>query len=927
MACVECRQQKSRCDAHQRIPCSRCSKKGLQCNLKSDYKRTDKRARIAQIEKEFSILKNTLTNVQAKELLLKVPSLVGTNFASTQFPPPVGQPQSHQPLANYASNDWPVSVSPHPGNHTLHSNSTSEANNSLPNTPSIQKLMNPPAQNELPAAASNSYNSGLNNHNGNNENGININNNIPEGMYHPDSKIILTDELLACEEKSIDSVTISSETIKALYIEYVEYYHVILPVVDIKRGPESIYRLCPALFWVMMFVSLRRFPEDHDKAMLIKLSPIVKDILAEISISPITRYNPTEEDEPILNASSVFSVQAFLLYTFWPPITSSLSADSSWNTIGAALFQAIRIGLHTSLATNPDTKLDKAQENTRTWICCNIVSQTIATSFGFPAFVQFDSSVWSAFRPESPIQLPKSIKYMMEIAHFEDQVGKTLNTNPLDPYGLADPTERLPLLKVLLRQLDELEIKIAKYDLSLSSDQNGLRKFQLLSARISLLTYYFMDSSRIANFELQKGLVQVYNAAVGLVSHAQLCQAKDKKFVKYLPGVYILNIWQASCIIGKLAHSPLKNVIDLGSGKQSYQAAITLAAKASILKHDMAHRSSGIMRNMWQLFRTLDAKKLTGLSITIRTRMSASVFFDCLFLLREQVGMIKLNSKSKNENSGSNNDNANSNDLTAGDNPKRSGTTSGSVSDDDDDDYDNDDRDSSNEEVIASDDNNEDEIKKDGEGSSHTTPGSNTSSKTKKQRSLSNTMNAESKARKIIRTIPLDPQPITAQRGKRLSIFNVVNQTPLSESLYGVNRSPDTFRDPNSPAIKKTPISNQRQTSNPQQNPQYQPPNQHVLQTRTQASAAGHNNPQYHPPFSSQEPFKQFQSVPNSFQTTPTNNPDSNNMSNATLTEMVLNESPLQGGLEGLEFNGMDISTDLLWKDVDSVMNDFGFHT
>lgn len=59
MACVECRQQKSRCDAHERYPqpCTRCTKKGLRCNLKSDYKRTYKRARIAQIEREFSELK------------------------------------------------------------------------------------------------------------------------------------------------------------------------------------------------------------------------------------------------------------------------------------------------------------------------------------------------------------------------------------------------------------------------------------------------------------------------------------------------------------------------------------------------------------------------------------------------------------------------------------------------------------------------------------------------------------------------------------------------------------------------------------------------------------------------------------------------------------------------------------------------------
>ena len=51
-----------------------------------------------------------------------------------------------------------------------------------------------------------------------------------------------------------------------------------------------------------------------------------------------------------------------------------------------------------------------------------------------------------------------------------------------------------------------------------------------------------MDTVRIAQFELQKGLIRLYNAAIALISHTSECQAEDKKFVKYLPGVYLLNL-------------------------------------------------------------------------------------------------------------------------------------------------------------------------------------------------------------------------------------------------------------------------------------------------------------------------------------------------------------------------------------------------
>ncbi|ODV79141.1 uncharacterized protein CANTADRAFT_6315 [Suhomyces tanzawaensis NRRL Y-17324] len=890
MACVECRQQKSRCDAHEKHPdpCTRCQKKGLQCDLKSDYKRTYKRARIAQIEREFSELKKTLTSAQTQELFAKVPSLSQSDFGSSSGTQPVsGQsairqnnsltsqvqsplnfqntfaPATQQSPLPYQNHTPSNSIQPHQQlinqhSHLHHSNSpydnrfshnSSETNNSIPNTPSIYRPLD-------------------------------------ESIMHTTGEIrhSIPHYSLDCEEKTMDSVSLSPETIKSLYLEYVERYHQILPVVDISLGPERIYKLCPSLFWVIMFVSLRRFNEDSEKSLLLQLSPLVKGILAEIMISPISRYNPIEEDEPIYNALSVYSVQAFLLYSYWPPITSSLSADSSYNTIGNAIFQAVRIGLHSPGSqykhqdqpqepnpTQSQPQISIIQENSKTWILCNIVSQTIATSFGFPAFTQFDTSIWTT-STSSAFKLPVAIKFMMEISNFEDQVSRTLNTNPMDPYGLINSAERLPILKLFMRRLNELEIKM-NHELP---SEDGFRKFQLYAARVHLLSYFFMDSSRVSSFELQKGLIQLFNAAITLINHTQSFQIKDKKFVKYLPGVYILDIWQAACILGKLIHSPMKKFVDTGSGKQSYEIAISLAAKASIMKHDIAHRSSGIMRNMWQLFRTLHEKNLNNLNITIRNRMSASVFFDCLFLLRDQVGMTKFSSHDdeKNEVDGDEIDDEYGDDLdNEGDN----------AGDD-------------NEEALVSDD------EKPGaghqsnhSGSQKSTPGSTTSSLKRRQRSLSNTVNAESKARKIIRTIPLDPQPISIN-GKRSSIFKVVNNS--TESSPQVRPDRDS---PNSSGMNLG-LNNGSGFKNPQ------------------ANKKAHNGRYYNAGSSF------YQQV---------DNYGLNPVMGSKLTHAhPMEEGQPATGIPGqdespipLSLDSFDMNSDLLWKDVDSVMNDFGFHT
>ena len=899
MACVECRQQKSKCDAHEKHPnpCTRCAKKGLQCDLKSDYKRTYKRARIAQIEKEFTELKKTLSASQA-ELVLKPhvypghqfsqsppvlnrdspvpqirhqytdqqanyqylrngPGVTGVNHPAPA-PPPIPQPvqltsytpfnqQRLQPVPlqnnqNHNHESFPVVASP----YEKYSRHSSETNNSIPNTPSIAR----------PPDGSAPFNFQYSNIEG------------PQS----EPKVVIPDYALACEDKHLDAVALPAATIRELFVEYVENYHPILPVVDVMKGPERIYKLCPALFWVIMFVSLRRFHEDAEKTLLIQLSPLVKGVLAEIMISPITRYNPTEEDEPILNGLSAYAVQAFLLYSFWPPITSSLSADSSYSTVGNAFYQAIRIGLHSpgplfsaDISHKTPQQLAMAQENAKTWIVCNCVSQAIATSFGFPAFVQFDSSIWTLFRPGSILQIPKSIQFMMEIAYFEDQVARTLNSNPMDTYGLVAATERLPLLKLLTRRLDELEVRMAH---ELPND-DGFRKFQLLSSRVHLLTYHFMDATLVAEFELQRGLVQLYNAAIALISHTQLFQTRNRKFVKHLPGVYILNIWQAACIIGKLTHSSLKRVLDTGSGKQMYEAAISLAAKSSILKHDVAHRASGIMKNMWQLFRTLDDKKMSTLTINIRTRMSASVFFDCMYLLRDQVGMIKLNNRTDSktaENHEGNDDDAAS--------------------------YDEEDYGfNNNEEAIVSD--NEDNPM--GPQSQKSTPGSSTSSG-RKRRSLSNTVNAESKARKIIRTIPLDPQPIAVGgSGKRSTIFKVVNASNDS--------SPSVRADKETPPSGNT---SQKYLQSPEATKYSLHPHNRSTHNQQRTMAL----PEYQ--------SSRINGIPG-----PNGQGTADAMgSGAQVMPSVFNDSP-HASLENIDF---DLNGDVLWNDVESVMNDFGFN-
>lgn len=442
-----------------------------------------------------------------------------------------------------------------------------------------------------------------------------------------------------CEAKSIDGFTLKSDTIKNLFKEFLDNYHPYLPVVDISMGPEKIYSVCPPLFWTIMAVASRRYYRDSE--LMLQLAHILKACLADITISPVTRFAGGDAPRIFFNMASVYTVQAFLISTMWPPLTSSISADSSWNTAGIAMVSATRVGLHCPgysrdfsrvKADNPllNTKIS---EQVRTWACCNVVAQTLAGMYGFPSYTNFDSTVNIACRPSSGLELPSCLRHMTIIQRLENEIEKALNSNYKDPLGLSELSERLSLIQIMSDKLDEVEM-------SISSELDDFRKFELLTCRLHLTSYYFLDNSGFTTWQLQKGFVQAYNSALALLEHTDESCKRDKGFIRYIPNVNVMILWQASIIINRVYHSKFSSYVDTKTGKELYQESMKHISRASILKHDMAYRAAEVMQQMWQLFEEANMqKKLSSVKVSIRTRMSASIFFDCLWLLREETGI------------------------------------------------------------------------------------------------------------------------------------------------------------------------------------------------------------------------------------------------------------------------------------------------
>lgn len=592
-ACVECRQQKSKCDYSIILqnPCSRCTKKNIECVIQKDFKRTQKRARAEIIERKVK----ELTEHIIKSSLTRSELLKGSLEEYDEQ-----KPHSYTTKGEF-------SILKREAENII------SAEQGCDSKPQLQS----------------------------------------ENIPMLSEKVVTSStggKIFRCKPKTLGDVLLSEIEIIELFDEYIKKYHRFLPVVDIDHGPEKIYKLSPCLFWVIMLTALRHLDGYGD--IVIKLSGLVKAILGEITISPIIRYIPNENDEPLLNAASVYSVQAFLIYSLWPPLSSSLSADTSWNTIGAAMFQAIRVGLNTTeiYGDNNEPNLEFVTQQKMTWICSNVVSQTIASSFGFPPYVSFDQTMAnSRILSDTEIDtIPIEIKHMAHLAHFENEVQRTLYAEERNKLGIVDYCERNPIIEVFRQQLDQIVEKFEK----LSHPLDGIRKFQMLVSKVHLLSYYFINAEETIDLITKKGMIQTYNAAIALLEHVNVMKSSDPSIVKYFPGVFLLNIWQSACIICKLAHSSLNSVLDVKRGKWVYKNAISMTLDTSIVEYDMPYRFSGIMRSVWRMSSNVFGKICkssennrqphdTNLTLTVKSRMAVSVFFDILYLLKEKCGIAK----------------------------------------------------------------------------------------------------------------------------------------------------------------------------------------------------------------------------------------------------------------------------------------------
>jgi transcriptional regulatory protein LEU3 len=677
LACIECRQQKTKCDLDTQPEgvnkCSRCIKKNKECILQQGFKRVKKRQKSQLVEDKLLNIVQDIMNIKDME---DTPN------------DKIGYAEKHRMIIEKLFNEKESIL------ELLHNADKATA---------FENMKDDSFTQGQPSKATLPFRSALTENQKRKLNGEMLNTSDFLNQQVLDEKIQALDaKLTNISTKTLGMVTLQPDMIKELYLEFVKHYHIFLPVVDIDKDPEVIYNLSPCLFWVIILIGMRRLPRYHqsmddfskhitvdkklkkgssNSGLNIDLnSPMkhlitwVKNIMAEIAMQPIIKYyftdnelnNKDPEYSPFLNVSSVYSVQAFLLYSFWPSSSSSISCDTSWNTIGSAMMQSIRLGLN-SAEHSVEYKTNNLQfitDQIKTWTSSNVLSQYIASTFGFPSYVSFDQAILNNCElsiygetNKDRIIINKPLKQMLHIIKFQNDSVKNVQDTDSQYETLMRLEQKMTLLNNELLENGEV---------------NDIIKFFLLVTKINLFSNYFLKSDKsggsdddsvddekvftdkfLKDYTTQQvdiktkvGLTKLNNACIDLIQHCNDMNKREPDIIKYFPGVFVLNIWQAACIICKLSFSSLQTNIELKKSKKSYDLAIKLAQGCSLMKFDLPYRSSRIMKSIWQIYESLYTEWVKeyreeefNLNLTITNRLSASVFFDCLYVLKQHSGV------------------------------------------------------------------------------------------------------------------------------------------------------------------------------------------------------------------------------------------------------------------------------------------------
>ncbi|KAF1816540.1 hypothetical protein P152DRAFT_369526, partial [Eremomyces bilateralis CBS 781.70] len=436
--------------------------------------------------------------------------------------------------------------------------------------------------------------------------------------------------------RSLEEVVLAPHRVNELFEEYWSNYHGFLELLDPEQSPDSFFDQSKLLFWTIIVIAARQFGRDRE--LLSRLTaPYTRLVWGSMSKVP-QNYNV---------------VKALCLLCAWPLPTSSTSTDPTFMFCGLMMQIAKQIGLHRPshaqdfTRTHINLKDEDVKDRLKTWACCNIVAQNIATGYGQPPDTLYDATLDFGDASFHDTPLPTQVAQRLALEKFCNHITKTLYSNEKQPNDIFGERQDSIRVNMLAQAMHGLETR-------LDSSTNWL-PLHLSAVRLHLRLHTFFDppSSPTYSSDLQ----ELYQATTNFLDVAM---SDELTGLKYATSFIMQMMLAAGFALFKLLNSFFVVNVDRDYGRNLFYRTIRAIRNMSVITNDLPQRLAEVLVQLWKASgegfkyeedsdrpptrRSVDH----NVQLKVRCRMSMSLLYDSVWRWREELqGKVRVESLDK----------------------------------------------------------------------------------------------------------------------------------------------------------------------------------------------------------------------------------------------------------------------------------------
>ncbi|KAH6984971.1 hypothetical protein BKA56DRAFT_582033 [Ilyonectria sp. MPI-CAGE-AT-0026] len=426
----------------------------------------------------------------------------------------------------------------------------------------------------------------------------------------PTSSRILNDKL------------IPGEDIDWYFEKYLQCFHPYLPVLR-KKNPDECYQACPTLFWIVIYVSCRRYAKEEHV-----FTSLVDQLEHDVG--------------PLISAPAMDleTIHAILIICAWPLPSIRFVADPSLTLISAALSACLLLGLSTGRGSHPRFCIGGRQnitctdyEASITWIFCVILAQRISTISGCPPqFLQHNDAQCKKVVGDT---LAPELMALFDLQKFINRLHMAMAAQVASYGGVTEGT-----VKTWEDDFEALRPLVTNVDTDCS-------RFMLLLAKLEVQSYYFASPQGAPRPNFPFNALRAYNTAHALLT-AALALESHSKFLFHGPHwVYRAVIDASSILISTLNSTAAPaNVTPANADAIAVQIR-TAVHSCSVRDNDLPSRGAAIIEAFWSI-RNVVPKSLEPAGAWPE-RLGAAVTYWCLTRFRDALHDAKKSTEGVNK--------------------------------------------------------------------------------------------------------------------------------------------------------------------------------------------------------------------------------------------------------------------------------------